>query len=118
MSTIESKIRELNREILRLKTAHPVASSLRTFYGIYTFVEGARTGTDVYEITFVDGANTIMTWNGWTWGVDQGGLTFGEVMNNKQRFYDIEPFHGSDDEYTIFSTRQILSVTYIGNIPD
>lgn len=115
MNNIESKIRAMNREILDLKTAHPVVSSLRTFYGVFTFREGSRTGTDIYEITYASGTNTIMTWSGWAWNVSQGGLLLGAPLDDKQRFYDIDPYHFENDTFSIFSTRPILSVQYIGN---
>ena len=116
METLEYKIRFINREILRLKTAHPIASSLKTYYGEYYWVEGSRPGVDIYEITYAPGTNTIMTWSGWAWGTS-GGIILGEVQNDKQRFYDWNPYHTPSytADFSIFSTRPILSVRYLGN---
>lgn len=112
MDTLESKIRSLNREILQIKTSHAVASSLKTFYGVYYYDADFDDYTHIYEISYTPGTNTIMTWLGWSWGTSSTVL--GEIRNDKQFLYDIQPLHtSSSDTFALFSTRQILSVRKI-----
>lgn len=108
MANLEGKIRELNREILRLKTAHPVASSMITFHGVYDYAPDDDGKTHIYEITYVEGEQPILTtqaFNDRTWD-----NLFGEPNGNKQLMYDMDAHHWNDDQFALFSTRQILSV--------
>lgn len=112
MKTLESKIRSMNREILQIKTSHMVASSLKTFYGVYYYDADFDNLTHIYEISYAPGTNTIMTWLGWSWGTSSTVL--GEIINNKQYLYDIHPLHTSNtDTFALFSTRQIVGVRKI-----
>lgn len=108
MTNLDKKIRELNREILALKTAHPVASNMITFYGSFEFDADYDFKTHIYEITYVDGAQPIMTFSAFhnrTWDI-----LFGVPSGNKQIMYDMDASHEEGDIFTLFSTRKIVSV--------
>lgn len=105
---LESKIRELNREILRLKTSHPIASNMITFYGIYAWAGGERT----YEITYVEGNQPIMTWVLFSKLSSTGYILLREPVGNKQIMID-ELGNGQGETYALLSTRQILGVRLI-----
>lgn len=112
MISLESKIREFNREILRLKTAHPVASSMITFYGVYDYAGDDDGKTHVYEITYVDGEQPILTTEAFSDRIYE--ILFGEPVGNKQLMYDMDAHHTVGfDKFALFSTRQILSVRKI-----
>ena len=113
MKTIEETIREYNREILALKTSHNVASTLKTYLGIFSYVAGTDENIHLYEITYEDGTNPIMTWTAWADNSRTGDLVLTVPQNNKQILYDIRPTHDEDDEFALFSTRTISSVRRI-----
>lgn len=110
-TNLDKKIREMNQEILRLKTAHPIVSNMITFYGEYIWDGDWDNKTHIYEITYTIGDQPIMTWEaypsrGWS-------LLFGEPSGNKQLMYDMDAAHTQGDTYALFSTRQIVSVRKI-----
>ncbi len=107
---LESKIRELNREILRLKTAHPVVSNMITFYGIFTWPNPGGAKLLSFEITYVDGTQPIMTWIGYAYNTNPGYVNFGEPSGNKQIMYACAPSVEEGHNYSLFSTRKILGV--------
>lgn len=111
MINLENKIRELNREILRLKTAHPVASSMITFYGVYNYANDDDGKTHIYEITYVEGEQPILTTQ--AFGDRVYSNLFGEPVGNKQLMYDMDAHHWGNDQFALFSTRQILGVRKI-----
>lgn len=116
METIEKKIREMNREVLRLKTSHPMSSGMKTFWGEYTLeLEQTqnRSNTFYFEITYVDGSQPILTnlmanYNSTTW---LGMMVLESPSNNKQI---LAIWSAGWLEYivevVISSTRQILGV--------
>lgn len=106
---LESKIRELNREILRLKTSHPIASNMITFYGVYSWAGGERT----YEITYVEGDQPIMTWALFSKMGNTGYVLFREPVGNKQIMVD-ELGNEQGETFVLLSTRKILGVRVIG----
>lgn len=108
MSNLEQKIKELNKEVLRLKTAHPVAATMITFYGEYpcAFLDDRN---HVYEITYVGGTQPIMTFDAHSLNF-LGELLFGEPVGNKQYIYAIGEYLAEETTFALFSTRQILSV--------
>lgn len=119
MKTLENKIRELNREILRLKTSHPMSSGMKTFWGEYTLeLEQTqnRSHTFYFEITYVEGAQPILTnimtnYNSTTW---IGMMVLESPSNNKQI---LAIWSAGWQEYIleiiISSSRQILGVRRI-----
>lgn len=112
---LEQKIRELNKEILMLKTAHPFVSSMITFYGNYTW-DGDKTqgySNHIYEITYVDGTQPIMTWLAYSEQSNNGWVMFGEPNGNKQLMYDTGSWHEVGEKYALLSTRQIIGVRKI-----
>lgn len=114
MKNIESKIKEFNREILRLKTQHPVKSNMKTFYGKYQFYPDTDNKTHEYEITYVEGSQPILTT---LIGVEFTGATrtiiFTEPVGNKQIMLDMVAHHDQDLNFYLLSTRQILGVRRI-----
>lgn len=106
---IESKIREMNREILNLKTAHNVKSNMITYYGKFTYDMDTDDKTHTYEITYVDGEQPIMTML-----IDAPSAyatIFSIPEGNKQIMYDMKADHLSDYTYfSLLSTRRIVSV--------
>jgi hypothetical protein len=116
METLEKKIRELNREILRLKTSHPMASGMKTFWAEHTFeleeVSPHAYTSYYFEITYVDGNQPILTdWmpleNSWTW---VGMAILEAPMNNKQLFVVWDSGYGGIIEVAFNSSRQILGI--------
>lgn len=114
MNTLENQIREMNKEILNLKTGHLVVSSMITYHGWFNFVESEESQTVIYEITYVEGNQPIITFTGYADGI-QGELTFGEPDGNKQLMYDFEGWHTAPyNRFELLSTRQILSIRRVG----
>lgn len=111
MTNLESEIREMNREILNLKTAHQMVSNMITFFGQYTWDGDWDNKNHTYEITYVDGTQPIMTFDAEPHRVYD--LLFGEPSGNKQIMYDMDAAHRAGDTYALFSTRQILSIRKI-----
>lgn len=107
-SSIEQKIRQMNREILQLKTAHPVASNMITFYQEFTFDNDLDNKTHRYEITYVDGTQPILTVEAYS--NNAWDLLFSDVVNNKQIMYDMNASHSGGEKFGIISTRQIYSI--------
>lgn len=107
---LESKIKELNREILRLKTAHPVASNMITFYGVFKMPDPGSAKIMKLEITYVEGNQPIMTWIGYSFNSNSGYINFGEPVGNKQIMYAASPSIETGENYSLFSTRQILGI--------
>lgn len=116
METLEKKIRELNREILRLKTSHPMASGMKTFWAEHTFeleeVTPHATTSYYFEITYVDGYQPILTdWmpleNSATW---IGMAVLEAPANNKQLFVICDTGYGEILELAFNSSRQILGI--------
>lgn len=108
MTNLDKKIRDMNREILALKTAHPVASNMITFYGSFEFSPDYDFKTHKYEITYVDGSQPIMTFQ--AYGSRVYELLFAVPEGNKQVMYDMDASHEEGDTFTLFSTRRIVSV--------
>lgn len=106
---IENKIREMNREILRLKTSHPIKSNMKTFYGKYNLAKDLDYKTHKYEITYVEGEQPILTT---IVGVDMTGSSRLNVLmvpnNNKQIMLDMNAHHSGSTAIILLSTRQIL----------
>lgn len=105
---LESKIRELNREVLNIKTSHPIASNMITFYGTFTWAGGEKS----YEITYVEGSQPIMTWILYSKLSNTGYVIFKEPIGNKQIMID-ELGNGQGETFALLSTRQILSVRVV-----
>lgn len=112
MNNLESKIRGLNREILNLKTAHPLKANMITFYGEYHYKHEWDNRNHKYEITYVEGDQPIITFQLYNGSFFDS--IFGEPVGNKQIMYDINAAHAEGkDLFVLASTRQILSVRYI-----
>lgn len=110
MSTnIEEKIRDMNREILKLKTAHSLKSNMKTFYGNYTLPNDDDGKTHRYEITYVEGEQPILSS---IIGVEYSGsfkpVTMMEPTGNKQILLDMNAHHSNSTKIVILSTRQIV----------
>lgn len=121
MDTLEKKIRELNREILRLKTSHPMASGMKTFWAEHTFeleeITPHAYKSYYYEITYVDGYQPILTdWmplaNSNTW---VGMAVLEAPVNNKQLFVVWDTGYGQIIEIAFNSSRQILGIRRVNN---
>lgn len=110
MANIEQKIREMNREILRIKTSHPVKSNMKTFWGNYNFLQSSTLSTHTYEITYADGTQPILTIIANALNGNEFEVIFREPSGNKQIMIDTGGHHESDTRYTLLSTRQILGV--------
>ena len=106
--SIESKIRDMNREILALKTEHPFVSDMITYYGTFTFAFMDE-GNHVYEITYVQGEQPILTFDVTSFG-STGELLFGEPVGNVQLMYSFEEYETFEPLIALCSTRQIISV--------
>lgn len=107
-SNIEQKIRQMNREILRLKTAHPVAANMITYYYEFTFDNDSDNQNHQYEISYASGTQPILTveaYSNRSWE-----LLFGEVANDKQIMFDMDASHSNDEKFGIISTRQIIAI--------
>ena len=108
--SIESKIRDMNREILCLKTAHQLKSNMITYYGKFEYAPDDDNKTHQYEITYVAGEQPIMTMC-----IDSPSsyaVILGIPNGNTQIMYDMFAEH-TLVPYTYFSllsTRQIVSV--------
>lgn len=111
---LEKKIRSMNREILNLKTSHPVASNMITFYGSFNWSPDQTQGysNHIYEITYVAGNQPIMTWIAYS-DSNIGWVKFGEPNGNKQYMYDTGSWHEEGEKFGLLSTRQILGIRKI-----
>lgn len=110
---LDKKIRDLNREILRLKTAHPVASNMLTFYSVFNWDADQDFKNHSYEITYVQGEQPILTIVGFSYAANTGAILFGEPEGNKQMMYDTNGYHEEGDTFGLLSTRQILGIRKI-----
>lgn len=123
MNTIESKIKTMNREILALKTSHPLSSSMKTFWGEYTFELSQLAPdeyshvyhTDYFEITYMDGNQPILSSVIANYNSDVyiGMFVLESPVNNKQVLAIWGTGHGVIVEAIISSSRQILGVKKI-----
>lgn len=115
MNTLESQVRMMNREVLALKTAQPLGSSMRTYYGKYkisTIGDGKR---HYYEITYAPSSQPIMTevYN----NTNMGFVLFSPV-GDTQRMCDLRPDVAeieTEREVLIMSSRQILGIRRIND---
>ena len=119
MDTLEKKIREMNREILRLKTSQPLVAGFKTWWAAYELelepVDPEETTTYYYEITYADGEQPILT----EWGVVSestvwvGMAVLESPVGNKQVIAFWDTGSGIDIHLWFSSTRQILSIRKI-----
>lgn len=123
MDTLESKIRAMNREVLALKTSHPLKSFFKTFWSELEIEIPAdeNVQTIYYEITYVDGSQPILTdvaasvdeefiGNSWS-----GMFNLQSPVGNKQIFvvWDFTEPDGLTIYATFQSTRQIMAIRKI-----
>lgn len=125
MDTLENKIRAMNREVLALKTFHPLKSYFRTFWSEYDIEIQASEHyqTIYYEITYIDGGQPILTDIGAT--IDESGIGEAwpgmfnlESPNNNKQIVVIWSYAQSEDltlHMTVQSTRQIMSIRRIAD---
>jgi hypothetical protein len=126
METLEKKIKEMNREILRLKTSHPMASGMKTFWAEHTFELEAYVSDPYapavyhsyyFEITYIDGAQPILTdwtplYNSNVW---LGMAVLEAPSNNKQILVIWDTGYGNIVELAFNSSRQILGIRRIND---
>lgn len=121
MDTLEKRIRELNREILRLKTSQPLVAGMRTFWAEHTFeLEAKVTDQDssaiytsyYFEITYTEGEQPILTDVGASpdTGTWLGMAILEEPSNNKQSLVIWDTGYGNTVDLWFSSTRQILGI--------
>ena len=128
MQTLEKKIRELNREILALKTSQPLVAGMRTFWAQYIFELEALVPdpydppihtTYYYEITYSSGSQPILTDIGSSIDMDpDSGVWLGMAVlespkDNKQILAIWSTGYGDTVAFWFCSTRQILGVRKI-----
>lgn len=116
MDTLEKKIREINREVLRLKTSQPMVAGFKTWWASYEFtleaIEPAQSTTYYYEITYVDGEQPILA----EWGVNQnsavwtGMAVLESPVGNKQIIAFWDTGYGETIDIWFSTTRQIMSI--------
>lgn len=108
METLESKIREMNREILRIKTAQPLGSSMKTFYASYRLDYDGDEQLHTYEITYRPSSQPIMTQ---IYCDTSDGLVLFEPVGDKQIMSDLKTAQ-IEIERTVMlcSSRQIMGV--------
>lgn len=125
MDTLEKRIRELNREILRLKTSQPLISGMKTWWAQHTFELEAivpdpyspQVNTSYYfEITYADGTQPILTDVGVVadTNVWLAMAVLEEPVGNKQVFVIWDTGYGSTVDLWFSSTRQIMGIRRIG----
>lgn len=125
MDTLEKKIRSLNREVLALKTSHPLKSWFKTFWHELTIEIPANEHqqTLYYEITYIDGDQPILTdvaasidenMIGFAW---PGIFNLESPVGNKQIFvvFSYAESDGLNVYATFQSTRQIMSIRRIND---
>lgn len=126
MAVLDKKIRELNREILALKTSHPMASGMKTFWGEFTLeleayvhdeYDPAQFHTYYFEIEFVEGQQPILTnvfanYNTTTW---IGMMVLESPYNNKQILAVWDTGYGNIIEIALSSSRQILGLRRVSD---
>ena len=123
MDTLEKKIRMLNREILALKTSHPLKSFFRTFWAEFTITIPVSDYSQIqyYEITYADGSQPILADVGAS--IDEEGIgqawpgmfNLESPIGNKQILV-VWSYYQTEEQTiyaTIQSTRQILGVRKI-----
>lgn len=111
MDTLEKKIRELNREVLRLKTSQPLGSSMKSFYSTLTITYPGDGKNHEYEITYADGEQPILT-NIYSSTTNMFVLL--KPNGNVQRLIDSRTYAIEvTSSITILSSRQILGVRKI-----
>jgi hypothetical protein len=112
MKTLEKKVRDLNREILNLKSSHLLKSNMITFIGKFNYHPDWDNQNHYYEITYVEGNQPIITCPVFKDRFFES-LLFLEPQGNKQIMIDIDATHYEGRSFILESTRQILSVRYI-----
>ena len=119
--SIEKKVREYNREILQIKTSHPLSSGMKTFWAQHTFeleqlvpseYDPAIYHTYYFEITYMDGNQPILAaiatnYNSYTM---PGMFILESPIGNKQVLAIWDTGYGSIVEAIINSSRQILGI--------
>lgn len=107
-NTLDGKIKQFNREILALKTSHPVASNMMTFYYEFTFDNDQDGQNHKYEITYMSGTQPIITVG--TFSNNTWDTLLGDVVSDKQVLFDMRAYHENNETYGLVSTRQIMGV--------
>lgn len=123
METLEKKIRSLNREVLALKTSHPLKSWFKTFWHEFTIdipIDDHQM-TLYYEVTYVEGDQPILTDVAASVDEDMIGFAWPGIfklespVGNKQIFVVFS--YSTQDGYRIYatfqSTRQIMGIRKI-----
>lgn len=120
MDTLENKIRMFNREILALKTSHPLKSYFKTFWAEFTITipVSDHNITQYYEITYVDGSQPILSDVGASIGKDEIGQSWAGMYNLESPVGNTQVLvvwsYYQTEETTIYatiqSTRQIVSI--------
>lgn len=125
MDNLEKKIRTLNREILALKTAHPLKSFFKTFWAEFEIEIPVSDHyvSQYYEITYVDGSQPILADIGASTDENFIGQSWPGMFNlespsgNKQILviWSYDQPDGLTLYATIQSTRQIMSIRRIAD---
>lgn len=120
MDTLENKIRAMNREVLALKTSHPLKSFFKTFWAEFTITipVSDHNITQYYEITYVDGSQPILADVGASIGKDELGQSWAGMYNlespvGNTQILEVWSYWQSEETTiyaTIQSTRQIVSI--------
>lgn len=111
MKTLESNIRMMNREVLALKTAQPIGSSMKTYYGQYQLPTVGDDKRHYFEITYAPSSQPIMTE---VYCNSGDSLVLFSPVGNTQKMGDLRPDTlAYDREVLIMSSRQILGVRKI-----